>query len=104
MQPQPESSDQTFHYSGSTSLTGLPAQQYSASIASTPSPQSGLYKLTHPPLNSPLTIYSQIVDRSQSKNNHDAVQTIGRNDSLSIGMWFSYTNNIDFHIIITSYR
>ena len=86
LQPQPESSDQILHYSASTSLTGLPAQQYSASVASKPSPQSGLYKLTHPPLNSSLTAVTRTLDRSQKKTKHDAIQTTGWNDSLSIGM------------------
>ena len=102
LQPQLESSDQTLHYSVSTSLAGLSPQQYSASIASTPSPQS--VPLTHPQSNCPLTVDSQTFDRSRNKTKHDAVQTIGKSDSLSIGMFFSYTNSAVFHIIITMYR
>ena len=86
LQPQLESSDQTLHYSVSTSLAGLSPQQYSASIASTPSPQSVL--LTHPQSNCPLTVDSQTFDRSRNKTKHDAVQTISKSDSLSIGVLF----------------
>ena len=80
LQPQLESSDQTLHYSVSTSLASLPPQQYPASITSIPSLQSG------PPLNCPLTVNSQTLGRSQNKTKHDAVQTIGWSNSLSIGM------------------
>ena len=84
LQPQLESSDQTVQYSASYSLAGLPAQQYPASIASTPSTQSVLS--THPQSNCSLTVDSQTLDRSRNKTKHDAVQSIGKSGSLSIGM------------------
>ena len=87
LQPQLESLDNTLHFSASTSLEGLPTQQHSASIGA--SPQSVL--LIHPPLN------------CEEKTKNDADQTIGWSDSLSVGMWFSYTNNIVLYII-TLYR
>ena len=87
LQPQLESSDETLGYSASTGLADLPTQQHSASIGA--SPQSVL--LTCPPLN------------CEEKTKNNAVQTIGWSDSLSVGMWFSYTNNIVLYII-TLYR
>ena len=43
----------------------------------------------HPSLNCPRTVYSQTLDKTIDKTKHDAVETIGRSDSLSIGMEFT---------------
>ena len=69
-----------------SNLVGIPAEQWSASVASTLLPQPVLYKLMRPPLNCPLIVDSQTLDGSKDKTEHDAVQTNGRSDSLSIGM------------------
>lgn len=89
LHPQFVFSNQMPHNSAGTNLVGLSAEQWSASVTSTPSPQSVLNKLMHPPLNCPLTVDSQTLDRTKDKTKHDAVQTIGRSDSLSIGMEFT---------------